>query len=80
MAMKERIIFQPYVSGRGSAVLSGQAVLCRSVEEAQRRAEKAMAGGRAVGAHVIRVNDDAASGEYGEPDYVVALGRVPVIA
>lgn len=80
MAMKERIIFQPYVSGRGAAITLGQAVLCRSVEEAQRRAEKAMTGGRVIGAHVIRVSDDAASGEYGEPDYVVALGKVPVTA
>lgn len=78
MVMKERIIFQSYVSAPGVAVVSGQAVLCRSVEEAQRRAEKAMMGGRVVGAHVIRVSDDAASAEYGEPDYVLALGRVPV--
>lgn len=78
MVMKERIIFQPYMSAPGAALVSGQTVLCRSVEEAQRRAEKAMTGGRIVGAHVIRVSDDAASGEYGEPDYVIAFGKVPV--
>jgi len=80
MAMKERIIFQAYLAGRGAAIVSGHAVLCQSVEEARRRAEKAMSGGRAIGAHVIRVMDDAASGEYGEPSYVLAWGKVPVTA
>ena len=46
MAAKERIIFQSYTTGRGNNVLPGQAVLCRNPEDAQRRAEKAMAGGR----------------------------------
>ena len=49
MAAKERIIFQPYTTGRGNNVLPSQAVLCRNPEDAQRRAEKAMAGGRIVG-------------------------------
>ena len=74
--MTERIIFQPYTQGRGGAVARGSAVLCRSLEEAQRRAEKAMAGGRVVGVHIIRVLDDEASGEYGDPQYLVAMGRV----
>ena len=78
MVMKESIIFQPYMRGRGAGVAPGQAVACRSLEEAQRRADKAMAGGRVVGAHIIRVTDDAASGEYGEPEYLAALGKVPV--
>ena len=77
MAPKERIIFQPYMPGRGAAVILGQAVVCRSPEEAIRRAEKAMAGGRVIGAHVIRVLDDESSGEYGEPDYLATLGKVP---
>jgi hypothetical protein len=46
MAATERIIFQPYVTGRGNSLLPGQAVLCRNPDEARRRAEKAMAGGR----------------------------------
>ena len=75
--MKERIIFQPYMSGRGARVVLGQAVVCRDSEEAQRRAEKAMSGGHVVGAHIIRVSDDEATGEYGEPDYLVAMGRTP---
>jgi len=77
MAVKERIIFQPYIPGRGAKVALGQAVVCRSPEEAQRRIEKAMAGGRVVGAHIIRVFDDESSGEYGEPQYLAAVGKVP---
>lgn len=80
MAATERIIFQPYVTGRGNSLAPGQGVLCRTSEEARRRAEKAMAGGRIVGAHIVRVLDDAAAGEYGEPEYLAQFGRVPEVA
>jgi hypothetical protein len=39
-----------------------------------------MAGGRIVGAHIIRVLEDATAGEYGEPEYLVTFGRVPEAA
>ena len=78
--MRERIIFQPYIPGRGAAVVPGQAVLCRNADDARRRAEKAMAGGRVVGVHIIRVLDDDASGDYGEPEYLATFGRVPAAA
>ena len=77
MAATERIIFQPYVTGRGNGLLPGQAVLCRNPDEARRRAEKAMAGGRIAGAHILRVMDDMAAGDYGEPEYLAQFGRVP---
>jgi hypothetical protein len=77
MVAKERIIFQPYTTGRDNNVLPGQAVLCRNPEDAQQRAEKAMAGGRIVGAHILRVLDDEAAGDYGEPEYLAEFGRVP---
>jgi hypothetical protein len=80
MAVKERIIFQPYMPGRGAAVVPGPAVLCRSPEDAQRRAEKAISGGRVVGVHIIRVLDDETSDDYGEPEYLTTLGRVPAVA
>ena len=80
MAASERIIFQPYTSGRGNSLLPGEAVLCRTAENGRQRAEKAMAGGRIVGAHVIRVLEDAAAGDYGEPEYLATFGRVPEIA
>jgi len=77
MAVSERIIFQPYTSGRGNSLLPGEAVLCRTVDNAQQRAKKAMAGGRIVGAHIIRVLEDAMAGDYEEPEYLAAFGRVP---
>ena len=77
MATSERIVFQPYTSGRGTNLVAGPAVLCRTAENAKQRAEKAMAGGRIVGAHVIRVLEDADAGDYGEPEYLAAFGRVP---
>jgi hypothetical protein len=78
MTAKERFIYQPYMPGRGAGVIAGQAVQCRSSEEAQRRADKAMAGGRVVGAQIIRVLDDESTGDFGEPEYLATLGRVPV--
>jgi hypothetical protein len=77
MTAMERIIFQPYTVGRGDRLLPGQGVLCRTVGNAQQRAEKALAGGRIVGAHVVRVLEDVAAGDYGEPEYLAAFGRVP---
>jgi hypothetical protein len=77
MSATERIIFQPYVRGRGNSLLPGQAVLCRNPDEARRRAEKGLAGGRIAGAHIVRVLEDAAAGDYGEPEYLAEFGRVP---
>jgi hypothetical protein len=37
---------------------------------------KAIAGGRVVGAHVIRVMNDEAAGDYGDPEYLLSLGSV----
>lgn len=80
MALSERIFFQPYTSGRRNNLLPSEPVLCRTAENARQRAEKAMAGGRIVGAHVIRVLEDAAAGDYGEPEYLATFGRVPEVS
>jgi hypothetical protein len=77
VAPKERILFQPYVAGRRGSLQAGQAVLCRNVDEAGRRAEKAMEGGRVLGAHIVRTMDDEATGEFGIPEYLSQFGRVP---
>ena len=79
MTAKERILFQPYIAGRHAGVVPGQAVLCRSPDDARRRAEKAMAGGRVVGVHIVRVLDGATAGEYGEPEYLAEFGTVPTV-
>ena len=67
MSATERIIFQPYVTGRGNSLLPGQAVLCRNPDEARRRAEKALAGGRIAGAHIVRVLEDTAAATTANP-------------
>jgi hypothetical protein len=80
MAGTERIVFQPYVRGKRGALLPGPAIACRSPEEGVRRAEKAIAAGSAVGAHVVRVLNDEEAGNYGDPEYLAALGAVPEAA
>lgn len=77
MAASTSIIYQPYVAGKRGGLTPGKPVPCRTPEEAIRRAEKAMGGGTVVGAHVVRVLADEEAGDYGEPEYLAALGTVP---
>ena len=77
MAASERILFQPYTAGKRGALKPGQAVSCRTPEEGMRRAEKAIAGGQVVGAHVVRVLADEEVGDYGEPEYLASFGTMP---
>jgi hypothetical protein len=80
MAATERIIFQPYLRGRRGALQPGVPIACRNADEGTRRAEKAMAAGSVVGAHVVRVTNDEEAGVYGDPEYLLALGAVPEAA
>lgn len=77
MGAKQQIVFQPYVPGARGAVKPGTPVPCRSAEEGQRRAEKAMAAGSAIGAHVVKMMVDEEAGDYGDPEYLFTTGRVP---
>ena len=77
MAAKETIVFQPYVRGARGALKPGAPIACRTGDEGVRRAEKAMASGSIVGAHVVRMLTDDDAGDYGEPEYLAALGDVP---
>lgn len=77
MASSERIIFQPYLTGKRGAVTPGPAVACRTREEAARRAEKAMAAGSVIGGHVVRFMADEEAGDYGDPEYLLAVGTTP---
>ncbi len=77
MAWHERIVYQPYARGKRGFPTPGQAVDCRDRLEAQRRAEKAMAAGHVVGAHIVRVLADEEAGDYGEPEYLAVFGTVP---
>jgi len=77
MAASERFFFQPYSRGKRGTVVPGLAVVCRDQAEACRRAEKAMAGGKIIGAHTVKVVADPAAGDYGEPEYMDLYGIVP---
>lgn len=80
MAATERIVFQPYVQGKRGTVAAAPAIACRTLGEAQRRADKAMAGGgKVIGVHIVRVMADEEAGDYGDPDFVVTMGMVPTV-
>lgn len=74
-----QIVFQPYLSGARGSLRAGVAVACRTPEEGIRRAERAMAGGSIVGAEVVRVAHDDSADEFGEPEFLARLGRVPEV-
>jgi hypothetical protein len=77
MAARTSILFQPYTAGKRGGLTPGKPVACRTPEEGMRRAEKAIAGGQVVGAHVVRVVADEEVGDYGEPEYLAKFGTVP---
>lgn len=84
MSTTERIIFQPYKWGkskRGQAQLEpGAPIMCRSVEEGRRRADKVAAGGTSTdGALLVRMLVDEEAGDYGEPEILESVGDVPEI-
>lgn len=77
MPATAQIIYQPYVTGARGALKPGIPVACRTAEEGLRRAEKALAGGSIVGARIVRVLHDADADEFGLPEYLNEIGRVP---
>ena len=77
MGSTTQILYQPYVAGARGSLKAGPAVACRSADEGMRRAERALAGGSIVGAQVVRVTHDDDAGEFGEPEFLGTVGRVP---
>jgi len=77
LAETSQIIYQPYLTGARGGLKAGVPMACRTAEEGIRRAERAMAGGSIVGAEVVRVVHDAGADEFGEPEFMAKLGRVP---
>ena len=77
MASTTRIIYQPYLAGARGALKAGVAIACRNPEEGIRRAERALGGGSILGAQVVRMTHDDDAGEFGEPEFLATLGRVP---
>ena len=77
MASTTQIIYQPYVAGPRGALKAGPALTCRSPEEGLRRAERALEGGSILGAQIVRMTHDDDAGEFGEPEFLGTVGRVP---
>jgi hypothetical protein len=77
MPSRTQIIYQPYVAGARGALKAGVPIACRSAEEGIRRAERAMACGSILGAQVVRVTHDDDAEEFGEPEFLGRVGRVP---
>lgn len=77
MPSKTQIIYQPYVAGARGTLKAGVPIACRSAEEGIRRAERAMAGGSILGAQVVRMTHDDDAEEFGEPEFLGKIGRVP---
>ena len=75
--MAEQIIYQPYVAGPRGSLRPGAPVVCRTADEGLRRAERALAGGSILGAHIVRMVHDTAADELGEPEHLGQVGQVP---
>ncbi len=77
MASTTQIIYQPYVAGPRGTLKAGQAMACRTAEDGLRRAERALTGGSILGAQVVRMTHDDDAGEFGDPQFLGTVGRVP---
>lgn len=77
MPATAQIVYQPYVTGARGSLKPGTPVACRTAEDGVRRAEKALAGGSIVGARIVRVHHDGDADEFGAPEYLNEIGRVP---
>ncbi len=66
-----------YVAGARGSLKVGEQIACRDEANAHARAEKVMATGRVLGADVVKQTADPEAGDYGEPEYLSRLGRVP---
>ncbi len=70
-------VVQTYIAGARGALKIGEQIACTSEQNGRARAEKLMAAGRVLGVDVVKQIADPEAGEYGEPEYLVRVGRVP---
>ncbi len=77
MSSTTHIIYQPYITGPRGTLKPGQAISCRTAEDGLRRAERALAGGSIVGAQVVSMTHDDDAGEFGDPQFLGRVGKVP---
>jgi hypothetical protein len=70
-------VVQTYIAGARGALKVAEQIPCPSEQNGRARAEKLMAAGRILGVDLVKQIADPEAGEYGEPEYLVRLGRVP---
>jgi hypothetical protein len=75
----ERTVFvmQTYRRDDKGTLRPADTVLCRDESDACRRAERALATGRVLGANIVRQVIDETAGDYGEPEFLARFGVVP---
>lgn len=77
MSETQHIVFQPYL-WENHTLQPGTAIACRTVEDGQRRMDKARAGLLSLdGAVLVRMAVDEELGDYGEPEYLATMGDIP---
>jgi hypothetical protein len=76
MAKETVHVMQAFIAGRGKALKSEQAVICKSAEEARRKAERLSP--LRLGVVAFSASADAELGDYDEnPTILFKSGRLP---
>jgi hypothetical protein len=78
--MQTAFIVQTYVSGARGALKIGDQLSCTTELAARVRADKIWALGKVLGVEVVRQTADPEAGDYGEPEHLLRLGKVPDVA
>ena len=79
MAQITKYICQPYLVRKKNILNHGAAIVCINEQSARVRAERLIENQRAAGVDVIKLTADPDAGDYGEPEYLARLGRVPAL-
>lgn len=74
---KTSFVVVTYIAGARGALKVAEQILCHSEQNAHARADKIMAGGKVLGIDIVKQTADPEAGDYGEPEYLTRLGRVP---
>jgi hypothetical protein len=76
MARVTNYLIQTFIAGRGAALKADKPILCKSAEEARRKAERMAA--TKLGVVAYSTTGDAELGDYDdEPVYFFKAGRLP---
>lgn len=84
MTVSTRFVCQTYrhaERGKGAAkqqvLVQASAIECKTLAEAEARAQRMFDGGSYAGADAFSIEVDAELGDYGDPTFIIRLGDVP---